>query len=57
MSRVLATAVDPLGLHYERNEAQHRRLVGELRERLEKRAPLAANVDVARTVREERERS
>jgi 3-methylcrotonyl-CoA carboxylase beta subunit len=34
MSRVLTTAVDPLGLDYERNEAQHRHLVGELRERL-----------------------
>ena len=34
MSRVLTTAVDPLGLEYERNEAEHRRLVGELRERL-----------------------
>jgi 3-methylcrotonyl-CoA carboxylase beta subunit len=34
MSRVLTSAVDPPGLDYERNEAAHRHLVGELRERL-----------------------
>jgi 3-methylcrotonyl-CoA carboxylase beta subunit len=34
MSRVLTTAVDPQSLDYERNEAEHRHLVGELRERL-----------------------
>ena len=31
VSRVLTTAVDPRGPDYERNEAEHRRLVGELR--------------------------
>jgi 3-methylcrotonyl-CoA carboxylase beta subunit len=34
MSRVLTSAVDPLGLDYERNEAAHRHLARELRERL-----------------------
>ncbi len=34
MSRVLRTAVDPQGLDYERNDADHRSLVRELNERL-----------------------
>ena len=34
MSRVLTTAVDPHGPDHERNEAEHRRLAGELSERL-----------------------
>jgi 3-methylcrotonyl-CoA carboxylase beta subunit len=34
MSRVLTTAVDPQGLDYERNDADHRSLVRELNERL-----------------------
>src|ERR1700749_4186629 len=38
MSRVLTSAVDPLGLEYERNEAEHRHLAGELNEPLARAA-------------------
>jgi 3-methylcrotonyl-CoA carboxylase beta subunit len=50
MSRVLTTAVDPLGLDYERNEAQHRHLVGELRERLGRAAEAGGEKARARHV-------
>jgi 3-methylcrotonyl-CoA carboxylase beta subunit len=38
MSRVLTSAADPTSADFERNEAEHRRLVGELRERLARAA-------------------
>ena len=34
MSRVLTSAADPASAEFERNEAEHRRLAAELRERL-----------------------
>ena len=38
MSRILTSNVDPQGLDYERNEAEHRHLVRELNERLARAA-------------------
>jgi 3-methylcrotonyl-CoA carboxylase beta subunit len=38
MSRVLTSAADPTSADFERNEAEHRRLVGELRERVARAA-------------------
>jgi 3-methylcrotonyl-CoA carboxylase beta subunit len=38
MSRVLTSAADPASVDFERNEAEHRRLVGELNERLARAA-------------------
>ena len=38
MSRVLTTHADPGSPEFERNEAEHRRLVAELRERLDRAA-------------------